>query len=132
MDEVMKWLMNYCMDHSIGVVYRNNLPEDAPSVSYQNPNLIIFNDQYHDALAKPFILAHEIGHVVNGNPECINLINGSSQEENIADRFAINLLWEYCLDQDIWFDNIYDFATAFCIPNDKYYLLDKEVNYGVL
>lgn len=128
MDEVMKWLMNYCMDHGIGVVYRNDLPEDAPSVSYQNPNLIIFNDQYYEDIAKPFMLAHEIGHVMNGNPGCNGLINGIGKEENIADTFAINLFLEYCSDQDIWFDNIYDFAKAFGIPSDKYYLLEKMVS----
>lgn len=126
MDSVIKWLMNYCLDHGIGVVYKH-LRSDAPSVSYQNPDLIIFNDNYHKENVKPFMLAHEIGHVENGNPGCDKLINGEGKEENIADTFALDLLWDYCLDQDIWFDNIYDFARAFCIPDSKYYLLDRMV-----
>lgn len=91
-------------------------------------DLIIFNSNYYQDSEKPFMLAHEIGHVINGNPGCDKLVNGLGKEESIADKFAIDLLLEYCLDQDIWFDNIYDFAESFGIPSGKYYLLEKMVS----
>lgn len=125
MDNILKWLMNYCYDHGIGVVYGNDLPPTAPSDSWCNPKLVIFNDNFHHPNEKPFMMAHEIGHVVEGNPEYYKLAYlGKVRGEYSANIFAINLLKEYCLDNDIWYENIYDFAKAFGIPTKYYYLLD--------
>lgn len=126
MDDVLKWLMNYCYDHGIGVIYDNNLPADAPSDSFSNPRLVIFNDNYKNENEKPFMLAHEIGHIIDGNAEYYHLAYlGMERGEYSANRFAINLLSQYCLDNDIWFETIYQFAKAFGIPKDKYYLLEQ-------
>lgn len=120
------WLLNYCLNNDIGVIYRKSLPSYAPSVSYENPKLVIFNDNFQDKTQKPFMLAHEIGHVVEGNSQYYKLSHlGMNRGEYSANIFAINLLWEYCLDSDIWFETIYDFATSFGIPHECWYLLER-------
>lgn len=125
MNEVITWLMNYCMKHGIGVVYQKKLPETAPSDSWHNPKLIIFNANYYKVNERPFMLAHEIGHVVEEVPEYYKLAYlGIEKGEFSANRFAINLLSLYCLENDIWYETYYDFAKAFGIPKDKYYILE--------
>ncbi|MBD5431676.1 MAG: ImmA/IrrE family metallo-endopeptidase [Lactobacillus sp.] len=126
MDNVLKWLMNYCLDNDIGIIYSNDLPPTAPSDSLCNPKLVIFNDNYYNESEKPFMMAHEIGHVVEGNPEYYHLAYlGVERGEYSANVFAINLLYEYCLENDIWYETIYQFAEAFGIPQSKYYLLKE-------
>ncbi|MCZ3642187.1 ImmA/IrrE family metallo-endopeptidase [Lactobacillus crispatus] len=131
MNEVITWLMNYCMDHDIGIIYKKNLPQTAPSDSWHNPKLIIFNANFYKKFERPFMLAHEIGHVVEEVPEYYKLAYlGIEKGEFSANRFAINLLSLYCMENDIWYETYYDFAQAFGIPKDKYYVL--EVVFGSL
>lgn len=125
MDNVLQWLMNYCLDNDIGVVYKNDLPSTAPSDSWCNPKLVIFNGNYYKENEKPFMLAHEIGHVIEGNPEFYHLAYlGREKGEFSANRFAINLLRIYCLENDIHYSTYYDFAKAFAIPKQQYYVLE--------
>lgn len=125
MNEVITWLMNYCMDHDIGIIYKKNLPQTAPSDSWHNPKLIIFNANYYKVNERPFMMAHEIGHVVEEVPEYYKLAYlGIEKGEFSANRFAINLLSLYCMENDIWYETYYDFAKAFGIPKDKYYVLE--------
>lgn len=129
MNKVITWLMNYCMKHDIGVIYQTNLPENAPSDSWHNPKLIIFNANYYKKDERPFMLAHEIGHVVEEVPEFYKLAHlGIEKGEFSANRFAINLLALYCFENDIWYETYYDFAKSFGIPKDKYYILELVFN----
>lgn len=125
MDSVLKWLMNYCYDHDIGVVYCNDLPSTAPSDSYCNPKLVIFNDNFQNESEKPFMLAHEIGHVIKGSSDFYKTsFLGKEKSEYSANKFAIELLYEYCFENDIWFETTFEFAKAFGVPNKYYYLLE--------
>lgn len=129
MNEVITWLMNYCLKHDIGIIYKSDLPEDAPSDSWHNPKLVIFNANYWKKDERPFMLAHEIGHVIEEVPEYYKLAYlGMEKGEFSANRFAINLLYLYCYDNDIWYDNYYDFAKAFGIPARKYYIVEYVFN----
>ncbi|URW71705.1 ImmA/IrrE family metallo-endopeptidase [Lactobacillus kefiranofaciens subsp. kefirgranum] len=73
----------------------------------------------------PFLLAHEIGHVLHENA-CFYHIsdltaNKGEASENI---FAIKLLQKYCVENEIYFDTWYKFAKCFGIPKECYYLLE--------
>lgn len=131
MDDVLTWLLNYCCDHDIGVIYDNNLPPYAPSDSYCNPKLVIFNDNFYNDNEKPYMLAHEIGHIVCGNPEFFKTANlGIAKGEHFANKYAIKLLLMYCDEMDLQFNSYYDFAKVFAIPTRNYYLLEETVcNY---
>ena len=71
----------------------------------------------------PFQLAHEIAHVLHEDQHYYNLNEKTaSRGEADANIFAINLLRKYCDDNEFHYDSFYNFAKAFCIPNDLYYL----------
>lgn len=72
------------------------------------------------------MMAHEIGHVIEENPEYYHLAYlGVQRGESAANKFAINLLEKYCFENDIWFETIYEFAKAFGVPSRCYYLLEN-------
>lgn len=125
-DRLMRYLMNYAFDHHIDIEFTYKLPPYAPSVSYNEPGrLIIMNSRWPFPTHTPFLLAHEIGHVVEEVPEYYKLAYlGMEKGEFSANRFAINLLSLYCMENDIWYETYYDFAQAFGIPKDKYYVLE--------
>lgn len=124
-DRLLRYLMNYAMfEYHIGVEFTNRLPVYAPSVSYNEPGkLIIMNANWYHPIEIPFLLAHEIGHVLYEDQQYYNLndqtVNHGEADANI---FAINLLRKYCDDNEFHFDSYYKFAKAFCIPHDLYYL----------
>lgn len=128
MDEILSWLCDYCLKHKIGVQYIGFMNPHDPSVCYEWPRLIIYNDHWYKPNEKPFILAHEIGHVMCGTTICYNINDGieinRSKNECDANKFAIELLMKYCEETDINFSNRYQFANAFGIPKRCFYLLE--------
>lgn len=125
-DKLMQYLMNYAMfDCHIGVEFTNRLPAYAPSVSYNEPGkLIIMNANWPFPTQTPFLLAHEIGHVLHEYEAYFNLNDDTKHsgeaQENI---FAIKLLQKYCIENEFNFSSIYQFARSFAIPQECYYLL---------
>ena len=128
-DDVLAFLMNFCRDHAIGVVYNKALPPKARSKSYNTPSdLVVINGNWKTETEIPFIFAHEIGHTIEGTPVFNKLAYlGTLKGEYSANRFAINLLSMYCLENDIWYETVFDFAKSFGIPKDKWYLLEGDV-----
>lgn len=124
-DDVLAFLMNFCQDHDIGVVYNKALPPKARSKSYNTPSdLVVINGNWKPETEVPFIFAHEIGHTIEGTPVFNKLAHlGTEKGEFSANRFAINLLALYCFENDVWYETYFDFAKAFGIPHNKWYIL---------
>lgn len=119
------WLYDYCFKYKIGIAFISYMNPKDPSVCYKWPRLIIYNEKWYDSNEKPFILAHEIGHIINGDPVCYSHdYNNINKSESIANKFAIRLLKQYCYETDIEFESKYQFAETFGIPRRFYYLLD--------
>lgn len=124
-DCVISYLMNFCYDNGIAVVYDSTLPSEAISKSYPG-NLIVVNGNWKPKSEVPFIFAHEIGHVIENTPVFNNLsVLGKCKGENSANLFAIRILFDYCCQEGIYFDEITTFAKCFGIPRDMYYLLPQ-------
>ena len=125
-DKLMQYLMNYAMfDCHIGVEFTHKLPFYAPSVSYNKPGkLIIMNSNWPYPTQIPFLLAHEICHVLNEEKSYFHLNdrtkNSGEAQANIS---AIKLLQRYCIENEFHFSNIFQFARSFAIPQECYYLL---------
>ena len=127
-DRLMKYLMNVAMfDYHIGVEFTNKLPPFAPAVSYNTPGkFIMMNALWAYPTEVPFQLAHEIAHVLHEDQHYYSLNNMTANSgEATANIFAIKLLYKYCKDNEIHFNNYYEFAKAFCIPKHVYYLLEE-------
>ncbi|RHW53682.1 ImmA/IrrE family metallo-endopeptidase [Lactobacillus bombicola] len=131
MDEVLDWITRFCWSKKIGIQYIPYMDPHDPSICYEWPRLIIFNENWHKIAEKPFMLSHEIGHILNGDTSHYhnhNCLHGVGEEEYLANVFAIKLLIQYCQENDIHFNNIYDFAKAFGIPSNVYYILEKYID----
>lgn len=127
-NNLLKWLMNYALAHHIGVSFTHELPPYAPPTSFSKPGkLILMNGNWKPMTEIPYSLAHEIGHVMLECPEYYHLaLNGKIKGEYTANRFAIDLLKEYCLENDYYYSTTYSFALSFCIPHRYHYLLENQ------
>lgn len=127
MDDIISFLIDFCEKNKIGIQYISYMNPNDPSVSYEWPRLIILNENWKESFEKPFILAHEIGHVMCGNAFCYYIGNNKAERYNecIANKFAINLLLNYCEQNDLFFESKYKFAETFGIPRKLYYLLEE-------
>lgn len=128
-DKLMAYLMNYAMfDCHIGVEFTDKLPPYAPSISYNEPGkLIIMNSNWQYPTQLPFLLAHEIGHVLHENEIYFSLNDRTRHNgEACENMFALKLLRQYCKDNSFYFNNYYQFAKAFGVPKDVYYLLEEQ------
>lgn len=125
MDEVLSFLVDFCWKNKIGIQYISYMNPNDPSICYEWSKLIIYNENWKITKEKPFILAHEIGHVMCGSTICYchNHIE-TRQSEYDANRFTIKLLQDYCNKNDIVYESIYKFADSFGIPQKFYYLLE--------
>lgn len=124
-NKLITWLGKYCWDHNIGVVYSKEADHRAKSKGYNNPSdLVVINGNWLPETEIPFIFAHEIGHVIENTP-LFNKLSylGSNKAEYSANVFAIRLLQLYCQENEIEYNTVYDFAKAFGIPKDKWYIL---------
>ena len=125
-DNLMKYLMNYAMfKYHIGVEFTDRLPPIAPPISYKKPGkLIIMNARWKYPTQIPFLLAHEIGHILDENAMYYHLndlnTNKGEARENL---FAINVLKQYCIENEFNFSSSI-LAKCFGIPQECYYLLD--------
>lgn len=126
-DEVIKWLMNYALDHNFGVVFTYNAHKDDPSESFPEFRTAVINANYRNIDEIPFIIGHELGHLILGH-DSQNYYSSPAQKirmERAANEYSLSLLIKYCELHEIYFYNKFVFAKSFGIPKDCYYLLTK-------
>ena len=117
LDELIRWLLNYAFDKGINYIITDQLNEDVPSCAIPNKSTIIINSKYGKPTKLPFTIAHEIGHVLNGEADVLYFsgFNNHSKIEMRANRQAIKLLLEYCNCHDLSFEPV-QFLENFGIP----------------
>lgn len=126
-NNVIKWLMNYALDHSVGVVFTYVAKKDDPSVSFPEYNVAVINANYKNIDEMPFIVGHELGHLLlhHSKDKFYSSPANRIRMERAANEFSLDLLAEYCDLHEICFYNAYTFARAFGIPRNCYYLLNE-------
>lgn len=82
MDDVLSFLTDYCWKNKIGIQYISYMDPKDPSLCYEWPRLIIYNENWQVKKEKPFILAHEIGHVMCGDAFCYYIGNNKAERYN--------------------------------------------------
>lgn len=116
MDEVIDWLVNYALDHDIGVILdRLNFGPNV-SASTDGKNVLV-NMNWKNSNEVPFLLAHEISHVLNKDGAA-NYCTATSttKMESVANNNAIDLLLEYCNACDKQPQTYIDFMKYYGIP----------------
>lgn len=118
LDELIRWLLNYAFDKGINYIITDQLDEDIPSCAIPNKSTIIINSKYGKPTELPFTIAHEIGHVLNGEADVLYFsgFNNHSKIEMRANRRAVKLLLEYCNCHDLSLEPA-KFAETFGIPS---------------
>ncbi|MBN7275548.1 ImmA/IrrE family metallo-endopeptidase [Ligilactobacillus pobuzihii] len=119
MDSVVEYLLNFALDKGFGFILTDKLKPDTPSCANPQQNKIVINTNWRNKNELPFQIAHEIGHMLNGDEGTLyyNTYSSHSKIENNADNKAIDLLLDYCVDMDKTNSNYSDFMYYYGIPN---------------
>ena len=117
MDDIISLLANYAFDHGIGVTMSTDLSPDCPSFALANPKNIVINLNWSPRAEIPFSMAHEIGHVINGDNGHYQLTSvAHSKAEHDANIVAFQILREWAESHDVDVSEPYLFMSCFAIP----------------
>ena len=129
MEDLIKYLLKYAFDHGIScaLILRE---QSYQSVALPDKKLIVINQNSKNKFELPFIIGHEIGHIMNGN------VNGAfycgmpvNSEERLADLYSLNLIYGYASNQFDNFEEPVQFIQQYGIPDrmldDAYRLFEK-------
>lgn len=126
---LMTYLLNYAMAHDIGYDVEP-CGEEFTSKALPEERLIIINTDWANQNEIPFITAHEIGHIMNGDTGVRYYDSGTinSKSEYHANVFGIKLLLRFCQDHDINFTNSIKFCEHFGVPLKLEYIVSAQLN----
>lgn len=129
-NDLIRWLINWAFDHDIGVTITSDLPADFPSSASSRQRKILFNTNWQNKNELPFILAHEIGHLLD-HDEGINYYSSATihnKTEYQANCTAIDLLLQYCQRNDMDVDNPISFCECFGVPIELEYVVVLKIS----
>ena len=129
MEDLVKYLLKYAFDHGISCALIRR-EQSYQSVALPDKKLIVINQNCKNKFELPFIIGHEIGHIMNGN------VNGAfycgkpvNSEERLADLYSLNLIYGYASNQFDNFEEPVQFIQQYGIPDrmldDAYRLFEK-------
>ena len=129
MDDLTKYLINYAFDHGIGVVLTNQLPAELPSAASFQRRKVLINMNWQPKTEIPFIMAHEIAHVLNGDDGTRYYESATihSKVEYQANLTAVEILLNYCHNLDIEASNPVHLCENFGIPTALEYVVREQV-----
>lgn len=122
MDNILTDLMNYALwKQHINVIMTGEASLGTPSVAFPDARTIVINTNISNKKQLPLQVAHEIGHLVNGDARqkalYFNPTNIDYPVELAANRFAVKMLIPYYLDErDRERVNVNEFMNLFVIP----------------
>lgn len=120
--------MNGAIDFAVNTVFEYGV---GIEITYQRPsfqscavmqhNLVIINPNANATANLPFVILHELGHIVLAHQDlgCVSPAARIVQEHE-ADRFATELIWDYSQRLGVDYDNAYNFMQAFGIPSKMF------------
>ncbi|MHB9289657.1 ImmA/IrrE family metallo-endopeptidase [Latilactobacillus curvatus] len=119
MDRIITDLLNYAMDHNINLMITRELSPYTPSAVDTQRRSVVFNANWHNEKQLAFSLAHEIGHILNGDSsiEPLYFTPNKAKLEHGANALAIKMLIPFYLeDKEKSHIKAYDFMEGFGIP----------------
>ena len=117
-NDAVTYLMNLAMENNISVLFKNLSPITPPASSPINKR-IFMNTNWHNSNDIPIQLAHELGHILNGdeNQACLYYSPSRNGIEGKANKTGIKLLMKPYLDSKEKEDvSSADFMTIFHLP----------------
>lgn len=131
MDDAINYLLNFAMNQKIGFVWTNLLAPDTPSAADCKEREIVINANWHNQKELPFMIAHEISHILNKDMGVLYFTSSSSKSkiESNANSEGVQILIDYCDKLGIEYHNINKFMDTFGIPSNlEYVVMDKLEN----
>lgn len=128
-NDLIQYLFNFAFDHNIGVLLLSTSKE-YNSLADKTKKTIIINTNWKNQNELPFIIGHEIGHLMEGEPG-LSYFCGTSlnSKERKADLFSLNIIFEYATLQYDTYEEPIQFIQQYGIPyrmlNDAFRLFKK-------
>lgn len=118
MDDVINYLLNFAMKNKIGFVWTDLLTPYTSSAADCKNREIVINGNWHNKKELPFMIAHEIAHILNKDMGILYFTSNSSKShiESNANAGAINILVDYCDKLGLSRYNAIKFMDVFGIP----------------
>ncbi|MDT7012828.1 ImmA/IrrE family metallo-endopeptidase [Levilactobacillus namurensis] len=134
MNDIMTALMNQAfLKYKIRIILSSEAGSYTPSVTHTESRTIIINTNWHDKKQIPLQMAHEMGHIINGDkatrPVYFSAMQTDYPMELEANRTAIKLLLPFYLrDKETESVNSQEFMDAFSVPTHLENVVIKEIS----
>ncbi|WEV40314.1 M48 family metalloprotease [Lactobacillus sp. ESL0681] len=117
MNDLIQFLFDFAFDQGFGIAQICK-DEEYRSLADKTRNLIIINTNWKNRNELPFIIGHEIGHLMDGDTGISNYCgNALTSKERHADLYSLNLIFDYATIQYDSFEEPHDFMQQYGIPN---------------
>lgn len=120
MNDAIDFAINTVLEHGVGIEITYQRPS-FQSCAVMQHNLVIINPNANDRSLLPFVILHELGHVILGHHDlgCVSP-SAKIKQEHEADAFATKLIWSYSRRLDVSYNSVYDFMSSFGIPSKMF------------
>lgn len=117
--------MNNLIEYLLDKAFRNGigyeiapLDKDFPSRALPEYKLIIINSNWKNKNEIPFIIGHELGHLMLGHTSIsyYSTQTANTKCEYEADQYSLKLIYKYSIEQGNHFEEPYQFIEQFGIP----------------
>lgn len=118
--DLMQFLFDFAFSQGFGVAQISKDEEYRP-LADKTRNLIIINTNWKNKSELPFIIGHEIGHLMDGDVGLSYYCgNALTSKEHHADLYSLNLIFDYATRQYDCFNEPSEFMRAYGIPVRMY------------
>lgn len=122
MNDAVWYLLKVASKHHIDVQWLGVLSKYTPPACRYDTRIVCMNMNWYKECEVPFQLAHELSHIINGDPGDACFYNasftGKSSVEYKANVGAVRLLIPYyCQNREKENINAYEFETIFNVPS---------------
>lgn len=116
-NELQEALLNYALKHDISFTLIKSHPYD-PSISFKKIRRMYINTNWHNPNEIPFIIGHEIGHIMIGEQGIMyfDSFAGQCAEEKPADLYSLNWIYNYSKRKGDYFEEPGIFMQSYGIP----------------
>ncbi|WEV43005.1 hypothetical protein OZX56_05505 [Lactobacillus sp. ESL0684] len=118
MNELIHYLLNLAFD--CGISYSLVTKDKSyQSISLPDQSFMVINLNCFNHYELPFIIGHEIGHIMNENDGKFKYTYGKviTSEEHAADLYSLNTIFDYATKQYSSYEEPIQFMQQYGIPN---------------
>ena len=119
MQQILDYLYAIALKKGIAIATTKDLAPETPSLSLNSRKTIIVNMNWYNTSEIPFIIAHELSHMLNDDSGVLYYSTSSAEIaiEGAANKKAISMLINYAKMEDANTLNPVQFMEQFGIPS---------------